>query len=113
MASLRVGLIVLTCSLATLVPLPLERVSARGPQEQPAAWTDAEKEAFLRTATVVRVRNAGVGVTESRRATLNDGRVTHDAHVQTIDVLQPGLIRLPGKPPEIDFRDSYKFNIAG
>ena len=42
-------------------------------------------EAFLLKARVSNQRDAGGGVTDSRRATLSDGQVTHDAHVQTVD----------------------------
>jgi hypothetical protein len=74
--------------------------------------TDAAQEEFLRTARVIRVRAAGTGVTDSRRATLSDGRTSHDAHVQSIDVHSGGITRIAGQLPELNFRDSYKFNIA-
>ena len=60
-----------------------------------------EKEHFLRTAKIIRTRNLSTGTTNSERATLSDGRLTHDAHVQTID-----------KRTEINLRDSYRYNIA-
>ncbi len=83
-------------------------------QDRPfTAWTDVEKEAFLSTAEIVKVEDIGVGVTNSRRATLDDGRSRHDAHIQDVDVFNRGVTRLRGQPAEINFRDSYKFNIAG
>ena len=76
----------------------------------PAELTDAEKEEFLRTAKVVESRKAPVGVTQSDRATLSDGRLTHDAHIQSVDIYKSQYQTPSGT--EINFRDSYKFNIA-
>lgn len=76
----------------------------------PAPMTDAEIEQFLRTAKIVRAREAGKGVTNSIRATLSNGTFTHDAHIQTIDEYKRefrGHMTL-----ELDFRDSWKFNVA-
>ena len=75
-----------------------------------ARLTDAEKEEFLRTAKVVESRKAPVGVTRSDRATLSDGRLTHDAHVQSVDI-QKAQYQTPAGL-ELNFRDSYKYNIA-
>ena len=72
--------------------------------------TDAEIEAFLRTAKIVRTREAGKGITNSIRATLSDGVITHDAHIQTIDEYKRefrGAMTM-----ELDFRDSWQFNVA-
>ena len=73
--------------------------------------TQEEKEEFLRTARIVSVRNLPQGVTRSRRATLTDGQITHDAHVQTVNIRKAvhktsaGIILGFGV-------DSYKYNIA-
>jgi len=48
--------------------------------------TPAEMEAFLLKASINHRRDAGAGVTGSSRVTLSDGRITHDAHVQTVDI---------------------------
>ena len=91
-------------------------VSAAGPPTNasaatvPAELTDAEKEEFLRTAKVVKRRKVPVGVTHPERATLSDGRLTHDAHIQTVDIFKAKYQTTSGM--EIDFRDSYKYNIA-
>lgn len=73
--------------------------------------TDAEKEQFLLKAKVGRTRSASKGVTGSLRATLTDGPLTHDAHIQTID---EHLQRFAGSNGgvEFDFRDSWTFNLA-
>jgi hypothetical protein len=68
-------------------------------------------EKFLATAKVVRVRNLSTGITNSQRATLSDGRLEHDAHIQSIDERKQSFQTALGT--EINFRDSYKFNIAG
>ena len=51
----------------------------------PAVFTPEQMEAFLLNATIIRMRPASEGVTRSRRATLSDGTLTHDAHVQIVD----------------------------
>ena len=52
------------------------------------------------------------GVTASLQATLSDGKLTHDAHIQTIDEHQQQFTGNKGGV-EFDFRDSWTFNIAG
>jgi len=77
----------------------------------PSDWSDAQKEAFLLHAEIDRMREIGTGITRPRRAEMHDGTVTHDAHVQTIDVSKT---RFDGEGGEIElnFTDSYKYNIA-
>ncbi len=72
---------------------------------------DHEKEEFLRTAEMGRTTRLDVGITRSERVTLDDGRLTHDAHIQTIDAFRRGVTPLR-RSFEVDFQDSYKFNIA-
>lgn len=77
---------------------------------QPASRLSFEQqERFLRTAEIVKIRPLPEGVTGSRRATLSDGSVTHDAHVQSVDEFRSTAQATGG---EINFRDSFKFNIA-
>ena len=45
------------------------------------------------------------------RVTLSDGKLTHDAQFQAIDVYKP-VFRGAEGTVEKNFRDSYKFNIA-
>jgi hypothetical protein len=73
--------------------------------------TTAQMEDFLLKGRVVRSRDAGVGVTGSRRVTLSDGSLTHDAHVQVVDVERTRFEA--GKASEFGFKDSYRFNIGG
>ena len=70
----------------------------------------AEQENFLLTAKVIRSHPLSVGVTRSIRATLSDGKLTHDAHIQHVDESEPAFQLATGY--ELNFRDSYKFNIA-
>lgn len=69
-----------------------------------------EMEEFLMRAKVVQRRSLSMGTTNSQRATLDDGRLTHDAHIQTVDV-QKATFQTATKT-EFNFRDSYKFNLA-
>ncbi len=76
-----------------------------------AGLDDAARERFLLEARLVRVRDAGSGITPSQRATLSLDGVEHDAHVQAIDEGRAMAV-LDDGPPELDFRDSYKNNVA-
>lgn len=76
----------------------------------PTRLSDAEIERFLLNAKVVRTRSAGKGITGSTRATLTDGEITHDAHIQTIDESKREFRGTQGT--ELNFRDSWTFNVA-
>jgi hypothetical protein len=73
-------------------------------------FTRAEMEEFLLRANMVKRKALSQGVTNSERATLSDGRMTHDAHVQIVDIRKNEFDTPKGK--ELNFRDTYKFNIA-
>lgn len=77
----------------------------------PATLTPAEMETFLLTARIERFQSAGDGITNSRRATLTDGRITHDAHIQTVDESK-AIFETP-RGVELNFKDTYRYNIAG
>ncbi len=78
--------------------------------QDPARLSLEEKEQFLRTAKIIRLKRLSEGITGSMRATLTDGKITHDAHVQTIDEYKPVFTSALGT--EIHFKDTYKGNIA-
>ena len=80
------------------------------PASTPALSPEA-MEAFLLKARVSNLRDAGSGVTNSRRATLSDGQLTHDAHIQTVDIAQH--VFESGRNTELNFKDTYRYNIAG
>jgi hypothetical protein len=75
-----------------------------------ATLSDAQIEQFLLNAKVLRTHGAGKGVTGSLRATLSDGTITHDAHIQMIDESQREFRGSQGT--EFNFRDSWTFNVA-
>jgi hypothetical protein len=104
----------LSCVLG-LLPLTA-RIAAQDAATAPPAATATvpaaeAMEVFLQRAQIVSRRNAGSGVTDSVRATLSDGSLTHDAQIQTVDVSKP--LFQAGKSSEVNFRDSYRYNIAG
>ena len=87
---------------------PAEQSSATTPA--PPVLAREEQERFLREARIVRSRSAPKGITGSRRVTLSDGVITHDAHVQTVDDSRREFMGARGT--ELNFRDSWRFNIA-
>ena len=92
-------------------PLAVPAAAVQASQSAAAAeMTDAEIERFLREARVVKTRSAGKGVTNSTRATLSDGTVTHDAQIQTVDEKKATGPSAQGT--ELNFRDSWMFNVA-
>ena len=97
--------IVLALTLALSAPVLAQAPSTSG------ELTREQQEEFLRTARIVESRGLSAGVTDSRRATLTDGRITHDAHVQTVDIRKSVYKTTTGT--ELNFTDSYKYNIAG
>jgi hypothetical protein len=70
-----------------------------------------QMEQFLKTAKIVKIKDLSTGVTNSRRASLSDGTMEHDAHVQSIDESKAKFEGTAGT--EMNFRDTWKFNIAG
>ena len=70
----------------------------------------AEQEHFLLTAKILDSHTLAEGVTASIRATLSNGELTHDAHIQHVDESEPSFQLATGY--ELNFRDSYKFNLA-
>jgi hypothetical protein len=94
----------LTLLLLTLPPGTLA-------QAPPTTLTDAEQEVFLTKGKLSgRERSAGKGVTGTRRVTLTDGVITHDAQIQSIDEYK--AVFESAKGSELNFRDSWRFNVA-
>lgn len=71
----------------------------------------AEIETFLKTAKVGAQRTLPVGVTVPSRALLDDGRLKHEAVIQTVDVAK--LSHPTPTGTELNFRDAWQFNVAG
>lgn len=92
-------------------PVAAQPPGAAGVQPRAAATlTPAQQEAFLRDARIVRARRAPGGVTGSRQVTLTEGGVTHDAHVQTVDVSRPQF--RGRRETELGLRDWWAYNVA-
>src|SRR3974377_460593 len=66
---------------------------------------------FLLTAKVVNVHYSNKGVTNTKRLTLSDGTITHDASFQSLDEHQTTKQFADGKS-EVRFFDSYNYKIA-
>ena len=84
--------------------------AGQGTATSPPQLTTAEMEVFLLKARITDKRDAGAGVTGSQRVTLSDGKLTHDAHVQSVDIAKP--VFEAGQHTELNFKDTYRFNIA-
>jgi hypothetical protein len=73
--------------------------------------TCTEREEFLRFGKIVAQKSIPKGVTLPRRATLEYEGMRHDAAIQTVDIsraeFKTALIT------ELNFRDSWKYNVAG
>jgi hypothetical protein len=93
-------------------PAPSAPTPAAVEKRTPTGLSDAEIEQFLLHAKVIKRHGIKKGVTGSLQATLSDGKLTHDAHIQTIDEHQQQFTGNKGGV-EFDFRDSWTFNIAG
>jgi hypothetical protein len=76
-----------------------------------AALTKDQIKEFLRTAKVVHAEDSKKGVTHPLRLTLSDGKITHDASFQAIDVHKSSM-KMASGGTELNFVDSYKYNIA-
>lgn len=70
-----------------------------------------QQEEFLRTAKIVNAKGAKKGVTDTLRATLTDGKITHDASIQTINEAK-AVFQGQSGTTEFNFKDTYLFNIA-
>ena len=110
------GLIVVWVALAVGVAYDASSLRAQSaPATQAAAPSsipsDAEIEEYLLKADVIKTKTTSKGVTGSLQATLSDGKMTHDAHIQFIDESKREF--QTGKGTEFNFRDSWTFNIAG
>jgi hypothetical protein len=110
----------LLISLATLgqifsvLIVPAKPASAQD-QDKTAAveqrLTQEEMRQFLLNAKIISGRQTSKGITSPYRLTLSDGTLTHDAGFQSIDETRT-TYKLSTGATEINFRDTYKFNIA-
>jgi hypothetical protein len=92
--------------MAAFVLYPLTLNAA----DEPTLTKDQIKQ-FLTNAKVVSSHGAKKGITDTKRLTLSDGTITHDASFQTEDKHKNQEVFSDGHV-EINFVDSYKYNIA-
>ena len=96
--------------VSTAIALLLVSQSAIGQQSTAPTLTEEEQEVFLKKAKIVRTRGSGKGVTNTLRATLSDGAITHDAQIQTID--ESMQVFKGNQGVEFNFKDSWRYNVA-
>jgi len=96
----------------SVLPLAARQATVAAPQSSPATpqLSLEQQEEFLKKAKVIRTKGIGKGVTGTTRATLSDGTLTHDAHIQTIDQFMQEFKSNRGV--EFNFRDSWRYNVA-
>src|ERR1700688_2707682 len=92
--------------LLAYIMLPL---GARAADDTPL--TKEQIKQFLQTAEIIKSKPSSKGVTHPWRLTLSNGTTTHDASFQSIDEHKSEMKLESGKV-ELDFVDSYKYNIA-
>ena len=97
------GLVVLSAALVVH--------AQEAPPQPPRALSCDEIETFLKTAKIGKQREIPVGVTLPLRATLDNGTLRHDAAIQAADIREASYTTSRGT--EINFRDTWKFNVAG
>ena len=68
-------------------------------------------EQFLLNAKVLETKSFSKGVTKARRVSMSDGRLTHDAQIQDVDI-EKAIFEVDPKHTEINFKDSFRYNIA-
>ena len=66
---------------------------------------------FLLTAKIVKHKDLGKGITRPIRLTLTDGTLTHDAVFSSVQETQ-SVMKYASGQTELDFVDSYAYNIA-
>ena len=110
------GLAAAACPWLLITSVLAQEPAAPRDEPAPAAaqvapvLTREERETFLLKARIVSSRPAPKGITGSRRVTLSDGVLTHDAHVQSIDEARTSFQGKRGV--ELNFRDSWRYNVA-
>ena len=99
------------CVLLTLW-VSLTVAGAQAPAVPPAPTLScAEMETFLKTAKMGPRKGISTGITLPSRAPLDDGKLRHDAAIQTVDVTK--TMHQTRRGTELNFRDTWQFNVAG
>ncbi len=103
----RMSLARLSACLVLLAGVLLSQQEANSPG---TLRSDAEREVFLRNGKVIKARGVSTGINNTLRVTLEDGGITHDASFNDVDIAKMSFQTADGT--ELNFKDSYKFNIA-
>src|SRR5687768_657431 len=82
-----------------------------GTASPPSVLTDDEMEQFLLNAKVLKTISFSKGVTKARRVSMSDGRMTHDAQIQDVDI-EKAIFEVSPKHTEINFKDLFRYNTA-
>lgn len=97
-------------------------IASQSPAVEPSTWTGPqgretrfssleELRDFLQTAEILEIDRIGSGVTNPRKLLLHKHGIRFHAHFQSHDDARD-RIRVESGVVELNFRDSYKFNIA-
>lgn len=78
--------------------------------DEPALSREEIKK-FLQTADIIKSKQSSKGVTHPWKLTLSNGTITHDGSFQSVDEHESRK-DLGGGKIELNFADSYKYNIA-
>ena len=102
----------IAASAALIAVLCFAGASAATQTQAPdaAAFQGEPLEQFLAKARMVRMRDAGSGVTAPQRVTLERDGVTRDAVFKIIDEYRPGVSQI-GQVREVEFQDSWQTEI--
>jgi hypothetical protein len=79
--------------------------------QNPESFTEEQMRDFLLNAKVVNSKRMNKGITRPYQLTLSNGTLVHDAEFQPVDEYKP-VMQFDNGKTEINFRDSYKYNIA-
>jgi|WetSurMetagenome_2_1015567.scaffolds.fasta_scaffold191486_1 hypothetical protein len=85
-----------------------DQTQATGAQQ---TLTDEEKKNFLLTAKIIKSKQSSKGITRPYTLTLSDGKITHDAGFQSVDIFSSEE-HFDNGTTELNFRDTYHYNIA-
>lgn len=95
-------------TLVTFLSLLLSGAAVNPTEPQ---LTEEQIKHFLLTARIIHSQTAKKGITDTARLTLTDGTITHDASFQSVDE-RKAIQQMKSGRMEINFVDSYKYNIA-
>ena len=98
------------CLTAILLAAGPALAQAQAQAATTVALSRDDQEKFLLGAKIVSDKELSIGVTNSRKAVLDDGKLQHDVHIQTVEISKASFQTQRGT--ELNFRDSYKFNMA-